>query len=537
MRVSRVSVIGLLALAACAPKLVHVETSLPKRDLEPVPIPSTASAILVVDLAATSTGIDALWLEKTSPARAALNFAAFTGTSWGPTFSVAADLDLDAALSRSPSLEALDDGSLRARWFDAVAGGHAPRTAGSVDGGATWEMFSIFATPFADGAGPISWVDLGFKRQALAWIAPFRRTMVDQRSDTVFSGVPGAKLNEMDLQYVEYQASANSGLSTARAGDKLLVGYRQRGRISTTNSTRVYVDLIENGAPRHLHSNFDSFAYPETVNGTGPVLATHGNEFVAAYSQLHGFQNPVLVVWRPPSNRVNTFRATGTVHDLHVWFDARGQIVTTDLEGGYAVVRWIRGIHSRAERVGPGILDANTRLAWAGELRGRVYLAFLSGVPARLRLERIGRAPPSPMIFRDLVAAFEVTEKAVAGIDHLSLVQKKCDDGECRVEAAASDADSCRAATVFFANDILWGRTDQTWPETVKTINCQCLGFRGTVTVDARDAEGKTLSLSVLDQAKSATTFEKKGVRIRNRTEDASAVDEQTIVEPSRRGR
>ena len=322
--------------------------------------------------------IDALWIERTNPKQGDLYFSSFDGTSWSETVTIARDVDLVAARDRALSLEVLEDGPIRARWFDALAaGGSAPHLAGSDDLGDTWHRIANFPAVLANGTGPISWSDVGGERQAAAWIELSRREIFDEKFQTVFVAVPGEKPTALDPLFVGNRAAPNAGISTARRKDGLAFAYRRFGRMNRVGEqqTNVYVDVIEGGKPKRLHGDHDRWALPSGARGVGPVLASRDASLVSVYYSDSRQGYPALLVWQAPQGAERAFPTIGRVRDLHAHFDRDGRLVVAAIETGYPVVRRFGPVLEIA-RLDAALPDPDTTLVFAADLAGREYLAW-----------------------------------------------------------------------------------------------------------------------------------------------------------------
>jgi hypothetical protein len=304
------------------------------------------------------------WLELQGP-RATLKFAEWTGAAWSDARTVAAGDDFMVNAADTPSVVALDDGTLAAQWLQ--QDGPDPeayriRLAFSKDDGRTWSapvyphhdnaqvqhgFVSLFQAPGA-GLGLV-WLD----GRAISPDAPDGAGNMALRA-TLF----GADGRQGVESVVDARVCECCQTSAAETADGVIVAYRNR---SATEIRDIYMTRLSRGRwtpPVPVHNDgWKITGCP--VNG--PAVSAHGRDVVVAWFTGKSDPPHAFAVFSHDAGR--TFGAPVRLDDQ----SALGRVDVEMLDDGSAVATWVEAGNPsqfKARRVDPsGVAGPSVRIA------------------------------------------------------------------------------------------------------------------------------------------------------------------------------
>jgi hypothetical protein len=237
------------------------------------------------------------WTQRRADSTVAIEMAAWNGTAWDSTRTIAAARPFFVNWADFPAITALGNGDLAAHWLERDGTGkyaYGVRVVRSADGGRSWSAPVI---PHTDGLaaehGFVSlWAD-GADRLGLVWLDGRKSAMKDSvREMTIRTAriAPSGALEQEALLDARSCDCCQTGTAAAASGRVIV--YRDRTAEEIRDIAVVRETPSGWTAPQKVHN--DGWHYPGCpVNG--PQVAARGDTVYVAWFTAAGDTNRVHV--------------------------------------------------------------------------------------------------------------------------------------------------------------------------------------------------------------------------------------------------
>ena len=349
------------------------------------------------------------WTQRLPESTVASQLAAWDGTRWDSTRTVAAARPFFVNWADFPAVTALGNGDLAAHWLEREGNGkyaYGIRVVRSRDGGRTWSAPVI---PHTDGLaaehGFVSLWPEGSDRLGLVWLDGRKSAMPDSaREMTIRTATvaPDGTLEGEALIDARSCDCCQTGTAKVGANGRVLV-YRDRSREEIRDIAIVRRTADGWSAPQKVHD--DDWHYPGCpVNG--PQVESRGDTvFVAWYTAAHDtarvlvarstdggarFAAPVRVDDGTPMGRVDVV-LDDQGHPVVVWLEQRTPEVSEVL--ARRIVNGVVGEPRLIARTSGARQSGFPRLV---RHRGDVIAAWTTVNPLQVHVARLSLSPDTP---------------------------------------------------------------------------------------------------------------------------------------------